>query len=113
MTALAATLEAFFTDRLMAQRQASPHTIACYRDTFRLLLGFVHARDGIPPSRLTFEDLDTATITAFLHHLEDARGNQAATRNIRLAAIRSFFRYAALHHPEHAALISRVLAHPG
>jgi integrase/recombinase XerD len=113
VTALAPTLQAFFTDRLMTQRHASPHTIACYRDTFRLLLGFIQDRRGIAPSQLTVDDLDADTVTAFLQHLEHARGNQAATRNIRLAAIRSFFHYAALHHPEHAALISRVLAIPG
>ena len=110
MTPLAPTLEAFFTQRLIDQRRASPNTIASYRDTFRLLLTFAEARAGRPPSRLTLEDLDTGLITGFLTHLEAERHNAARTRNARLAAIRSLFRFAALAHPEHAALIARVLA---
>jgi integrase/recombinase XerD len=112
MSGLAPTLEAFFTQRLLTQRQASPHTVAAYRDTFRLLLGFVHQRTGKPPSRLDLDDLDAPTIGAFLEHLQHSRGNSVRTRNGRLAAIRSFFRYAALRHPEHAGLIQRVLAIP-
>ena len=112
MSALAPTLQAFFTERLVRQRRASPHTIAAYRDTFRLLLGFVSECHARPPSRLGFEDLDATVITAFLDHLEDDRHNSARTRNARLAAIRSLFRYAALRHPEHADLIGRVLAVP-
>lgn len=112
MTALAPTLQAFFTDRLARQRQASPATIAAYRDTLRLLLGFVHDRTGVTPAKLRIEDLDAPTIVAFLDHLEADRHNTARTRNVRLAAIRSLFRYAALRHPEHAALIQRVLAIP-
>lgn len=112
MSALAPTLQAFFTERLVRQRRASPHTIAAYRDTFRLLLGFVSEHHGRPPSRLDFEHLDATVITAFLDHLETDRGNSARTRNARLAAIRSLFRFAALRHPEHADLIGQVLAVP-
>jgi integrase/recombinase XerD len=112
MTALAPTLEAFFTQRLIAQRRASPHTIAAYRDTFRLLLGFVQERTATPPAKLGLEHLDGPLIGAFLAHLEDDRGVAIATRNARLAAVHSFFRYAALRHPEHASLIQRVLAIP-
>ena len=112
MSAVAPTLQAFFTDRLMAQRRASPRTIAAYRDTFRLLLGFAQHRTGKTPSRLEIDDLDAPLIAAFLDHLETERGNTARTRNARLAAIRSLFNYAALRHPEHAAVIQRVLAIP-
>ena len=109
MTALPPVREAFFTDRLMTQRGASPHTIASYRDTFTLLLGYIHQQTGKLPAQLDLADLDPATIGAFLQQLETTRGNSAATRNARLAAIRSLFRYASLHAPEHAALIGRVL----
>jgi integrase/recombinase XerD len=112
VTALAPTLQAFFTDRLARQRRASPHTIAAYRDTFRLLLRFVTERTGKAPSMLSVDDLDAPVITAFLDHLETQRGNGARTRNARLAAVRSLFRYAALCHPEHAEVIARVLAIP-
>jgi integrase/recombinase XerD len=112
MTTLAPTLEAFFTERLIGQRQASPHTIAAYRDTFRLLLGFLQDRTGTPPWQRGMEDLDAPTIGAFLAHLETDRHNSVATRNARLAAVHSLFRFAALRHPEHAELIARVLAIP-
>jgi integrase/recombinase XerD len=112
MSALAPTLEAFFTERLLTQRRASPHTVAAYRDTFRLLLGFVQATTGTAPSRLDFADLDARLIGAFLEHLEQHRANGVRTRNTRLAAVHSFFRYSALRHPEHAGLIQRVLAIP-
>jgi integrase/recombinase XerD len=112
MTLLAPTLEMFFTERLMTQRRASPHTIAGYRDTMRLLLAFASERTGKPPSKLDVADLDVRLISAFLDHLEQDRGNSATTRNVRLAAIRSLFRYAAFKHPEHAAVIERVLALP-
>ena len=112
MSALAPTLQAFFGERLMRQRQASPHTIAAYRDTMRLLLRFAGERVGKQPSGLEIDDLDAPLIGAFLDHLERDRGNGARTRNARLAAIRSLFRYAALRHPEHAAVIERVLAIP-
>jgi site-specific recombinase XerD len=112
MTTLAPELEAFFTDRLLCQRRVSPNTIACYRDAFRLLLAFMQQTTGTPPSKLQITDLDAPTIGAFLEHIEKERGNSARTRNIRLAAVRSFFHYCALRHPEHAALIQRVLAIP-
>jgi site-specific recombinase XerD len=112
MSALAPTLEAFFTERLTNQRQASVHTVTAYRDTFRLLLSFVQQRSGKTPCGLDFEDLDAPLIGAFLDHLEGERGNGVRTRNSRLAAIHSMYRFAALSHPEHAALIQRVLAIP-
>lgn len=112
MSALAATLQAFFTDRLRRQRQASPHTVAAYRDTLRLLLVFATERRGIAPSKLDIDDLDAPLVGAFLDHLEQQRANGVRTRNARLAAIRSLFRYIALRHPEHAAVIERVLAIP-
>ena len=112
MSDLAPLLQGFFSDKLVRQRQASPHTIAAYRDAFKLLLGFTVQRTGRQPSQLGVADLDAVAIGAFLQHLENERGNTAATRNTRLAAIHSFFRYAALHDPEHSALIQRVLAIP-
>lgn len=112
MSLLAPTLQGFFTERLVRQRQASPATVASYRDSLRLLLGFVAKRAGKTPSALGFEDLDVDTIGAFLAHLETDRANSARTRNNRLAAIRALFGYAALRHPEHAEVIARVLAIP-
>jgi integrase/recombinase XerD len=112
MSLLAPTLEAFFTDRLITQKNASPRTIAAYRDTFRLLLRFAQKQTGKQPRELDFVDLDAPLIGAFLTHLEENRGNTARTRNARLAAIHSLYRYAALSHPEHAASIGRVIAIP-
>lgn len=112
MSALAPTLQAFFTERLIGQRRASPHTISAYRDTMRLLLGFAAERLDKEVSALEVDDLDAHLIGSFLDHLETERGNGVRTRNARLAAIRSLFRYAALRHPEHAAVIERVLAIP-
>jgi site-specific recombinase XerD len=112
VTALAPVLQAFFTDRLIAQRRASSHTIAGYRGTFRLLLAFAAAKNGKTPSALDIAELDATLIAAFLDHLEHDRHNTVRTRNWRLAAIHSLFGYAALHHPEHAATIQRVLAIP-
>lgn len=112
MTPLAPLLEAFFVERLMRQRQASAHTLAAYRDTFRLLLRFAEARLGKAPSQLLLGELDATLIGAFLDHLEAERHNGVRTRNARHAAIRSFFRFAALHEPSHSALIQRVLAVP-
>lgn len=112
MSLIAPSLQAYFTDRLIRERRVSPHTIRSYRDTIRLLVGFAARRAGTAASRLTFADLDAKTIGAFLDHLEQQRGCTPATRNARLAAIRSFYRYAALEHPEHAARIERVLAIP-
>ena len=112
MTSLAPLLQAFFTDRLMTQRQASSNTIAAYRDTFQLLLGYVCDQTGKTPAMLEISDLDATCVTGFLTHLETVRGNTARTRNARLAAIHSLFGYAVLRHPEHAAVIQRVLAIP-
>jgi integrase/recombinase XerD len=112
MTSLAPLLEAFFTDRLINQRHASGHTVAAYRDSFKLLLTFTEQRTGKQPAQLDTADLDAPLIGAFLQHLEHDRGNSVRTRNARLAAIHSLFRYAALRTPEHAALIQRVLAIP-
>jgi len=105
-------LQAFFTDRLIAQRNASPHTIAAYRDTFRLLFAYAQEQLGKPPSALILEDLDSSFIGAFLGHLEHKRGNSARSRNARLAGIRSFFRYLAYQVPEHSSRVQRVLAMP-
>jgi site-specific recombinase XerD len=112
MTSLAPILEAFFTERLQRQRQASAHTIAAYRDTFRLLLGFAEKRLGKAPSDLLLAEIDASFVGSFLDHLEKERGNGARTRNARLAAVRSFFRFAASREPGHAELIQRVLAIP-
>jgi site-specific recombinase XerD len=112
MSALAPTVQAFFTQRLLRERNASPHTIAAYRDTIKLLLRFAATRCGREPSMLDIADLDPDTVAAFLDHLETDRGNSARTRNARLAAIHSLFRYAALRHPEHAQDIQRVLSIP-
>lgn len=112
MTALAPTLQSFFTDRLIAQRHCSPQTIASYRDTMRLLINYANATTGRPPCDLDLTDLNAELIAAFLDHLEHERRNTIGTRNTRLAAIRSLFHYASLRHPEHAADIARVLAIP-
>ena len=109
---LSAFLEAFFTDRLMRERQVSPHTVASYRDTFRMLLTYAQERLKKPPSALQIEDLDAPFIGAFLNHLEKARGNTPRTRNLRLTAIHSFFRYLAFQEPGRSAFIQRVLAIP-
>ena len=102
MSLLAPTLQAFFTDRLITQRDVSPSTVAAYRDTFRLLLAFVEQQTGKQPYQLDLADLDAPLIGAFLTHLEQGRHNTPRSRNARLAAIHSFYRYAALRHPEHA-----------
>lgn len=112
MSSLAPTLQAFFTDRLIKQRRSSPLTVAAYRDTFRLLLDFVYQNSRRPPFELGVDDLGAPIIAAFLEHLEQGRGNSLRTRNARLAALHSFFRFASFRHPEHAALIQRVLAIP-
>ncbi len=112
MTALAPPLQAYFTDRLIGQRGASPNTIAAYCHTFRLLLRFAKDRTGKAPNELDIGELDAPLIAAFLEHLERDRNNTPRTRNNRLAAIHSLFGYLALQHPEHAASIQRVLAIP-
>ena len=108
----ATLLEAFFTDRLMKQRNASVHTIASYRDTFRLLLRYLQQHCGKSPSMITLQDLNATVIVDFLNHLEKERGNKVRSRNVRLAAIRSFFHYIAFEEPAQADLIQRVLAIP-
>ena len=105
-------LQRFFTDRLAHERQASPHTIASYRDTFRLMLKFANERLEKPPSAMEIVDLDAPFIGAFLSHLEKDRGIGARSRNVRLAAIHSFFRYVALNEPAYSALAQSVLAIP-
>lgn len=112
MTVIAPTLQAFFTERLIKQRDASPRTIASYRDSLRLLLCFVHDSTGRQPSQLDWAELDEPVIAAFLQHLQHERHNNPRTRNLRLTAIRSLFGYAALRHPEHAAVFQRVLSIP-
>jgi len=107
-----ALLQSFFTRRLMQQRRASPHTVGSYRDTFRLLLRFAQARTGKPPSELAFEQIDAPLIAAFLDEMEKSRSIGARSRNLRLTAIRSFFRYAAFEAPACSAQIQRVLAIP-
>jgi site-specific recombinase XerD len=107
-----ALLQAFFTDRLLRQRQASPHTVTAYRATFRLLLRFAAARLGRPPSSLMIADLDAVFLGDFLDHLERDRGNSARSRNARLAALHAFFRYVAITEPAHALHCQRVLAIP-
>ena len=109
---LAALLQRFFTQRLMQQRQASPHTISSYRDSFRQFLKFVQQRLRKPPSRLTFEEIDAPLIVAFLDELEKHQGVSVRSRNLRLTAIHSFFQYAAFEAPAHSAQIQRVLAIP-
>ncbi len=106
-------VQRFFTERLMQQRQASAHTISSYRDTFRLLLRFAYKRLRKPPDHLAFEDINAPLVTAFLNDLEQTRAISARTRNLRLTAIRSFFRYAAFEAPAYSAQIQRVLSMPG
>src|SRR3989475_3322011 len=112
LTNFPALLERFFTQRLMQQRQASPHTISSYRDSFRQFLKFVQQRLRKPPSRLSFEEIDAPLIMSFLDELEKHQGLSVRSRNLRLTAIHSFFRYAAFEAPAHSAQIQRVLAIP-
>lgn len=112
ITPFSTLLQAFFTERLMKQRQVSTHTIASYRDTFRLLLGFAHKQLKKPPSQLALDDLNAPFIGAFLDHIQSNRHNGARTRNLRLTAIRSFFQYAAFQEPSRSAHIQRVLSIP-
>jgi len=102
-------LQPFFTKRLIAQRRASPHTIASYRDRFRLLLQFAHKELGKPASQITLEDLNATFIGAFLDDLERDRRNGVRSRNLRMTVIRSFFRYATFEAPQYSGLIQRVL----
>ena len=112
-TTLSALLARFFTDRLCTQMDASPHTIAGYRDTFRLLLRFASEQTGRAPAKLTIEDLDTERVGDFLAYVETERGNSARSRNTRLAAIRSFFRFVATNEPAYLLHCQRILAMPG
>jgi site-specific recombinase XerD len=107
-----ALIQRFFTDRLCTQMEASRHTVAGYRDTFRLLIRYASARCGKPPTKLTIEDLDADLVADFLTYVEAARGNTARTRNTRLAAIRSFFRYVALTDPSWLLHCQRILSVP-
>jgi integrase/recombinase XerD len=109
---LAALIERYFTERLMRQRNVSANTIASYRDTFRLLFTFAQARLHKPPSTLGLDDLDAPFVSAFLTDLETKRGASVRTRNLRLTAIRSFFRFVSFEEPAHSAQIQRVLAIP-
>ena len=109
---VATLIERYFTERLMHQRDVTANTIASYRDTFRLLFTFAQARLRKPPSALALDDLDAPLISAFLADLETRRGVSVRTRNLRLTAIRSFFRFASFEEPVHSALIQRVLAIP-
>lgn len=104
--------QSFFAKRLIAQRRASPHTVAAYAQTFRLLVRYAQQRLGTPPSKLSLAQLDAPFLTGFLDQLEGQRTNTARSRNARLAAMRSFYHYASLEAPEHSALIQRVLAIP-
>jgi len=112
MITLAPLLEAFFLERLLEQQRASPNTIASYRDTFRLLLAFAEQRLLKAPSSLFLSDLDAPFVASFLNYLESQRNNSARTRNVRLAAIHSFFRFIAIREPAYSGLIQRVLAIP-
>ena len=109
---VATLIERYFTERLMRQRNVSANTIASYRDTFRLLFTFAQARLRKPPSALALDDLEAPFIGAFLTDLEMERGASVRTRNLRLTAIRSFFRFVSFEEPAHSALIQRVLAIP-
>jgi site-specific recombinase XerD len=112
-TTLPVLIQKFFTDRLCTQMEASPNTIASYRDTIRLLLRFVSERTGRAPTKLKVEDMDSALVGDFLAHVETQRGNSARSRNTRLAAIRSFFRFVAMNEPAYMLHCQRILAMPG
>lgn len=112
MTALAPTVQAFFITRLGNELDASPHTVDSYRHTFRLLLTYAKAETGKEPAAMDLADLEAPLISGFLDHLESVRGNSVASRNTRLAAIHSFFRFASYRHPEHGQMIRQVLAIP-
>lgn len=110
MSTFTTTVESFFTTYLVGQKAASPHTITAYRDTFTVLLRYLHNATGVTPDHVEFADVSADTISAFLDYLEGARRNSVRTRNARLAALHAFFAYAAYLNPEHAELIARVLA---
>ena len=102
-------IQRFFTDRLLGQLGASPHTVAAYRDAFRMLLQFVTATLGRAPSKIRIEDLDVSFLGRFLQHLESERSNCTRTRNNRLSALRAFFRYVAISEPAFGLQCQRVL----
>jgi integrase/recombinase XerD len=108
---LAQALHGFLTDFVPRQRALSPHTLHSYRDSLKLLLQFVAGNKG-DPSTVTIEQLTVAQITAFLRHLESERKNRASTRNVRLSAIHSFFRYIGTQHPEHLTQTQHLLGIP-
>lgn len=110
MSTLTTTVQSFFTTYLTSQKAASRHTITAYRDTFTLLLRYLHDATGITPDHVEFTDVNADTVSAFLDYLETVRGNTIRTRNARLAALHAFFSYAAYLNPDHAELIARVLA---
>lgn len=110
MSTFTVTLQSFFTTFLVGEKASSRHTIAAYRDTFKILLVHLHETTGTSPNRVEFPDLDAEAITRFLQYLQDERGNSVRTRNARLAAVHAFYAYAAYLHPEHAEVIARVLA---
>lgn len=112
ITSFSTLLQSFFTDRLINQRQVSNHTIASYRDTFRLLLAFAQKQLNKSPLQLALDDLNAPFIGAFLDHIQSNRHNGSRTRNLRLTAIRSFFKYVAFQEPSRSAQIQRVLAIP-
>jgi len=112
MTDLAPLVQSFFVERLARERQASPNTVASYRDTFRILLSYAERRLGRPPTKLQLQDLNAVLVSGFLDHLEAERGNHARTRNVRFAALRSFLRFVAVREPSELAMIQRVLAIP-
>jgi site-specific recombinase XerD len=109
---LAAALQQYFTSYARAQRDLSPNTIAAYRDTWRLLITHLAGTLNLPASKIDFPALDAGHVTAFLDHLEQARGNSASTRNARLTAIRAVLSHAQPRYPEHAATITQILAIP-
>jgi len=111
-TPLGPLIQAFFAEHLLTHKRASPRTVSAYRDTFRLLFGFFHDTTGIEPCALHLADLDAPAILSFLDHLQERRSNSVRSRNARLAAVRSFFRFVALREPESLALATRVLAIP-
>ena len=112
-TPFPALVQQFFTDRLCAQMEASPNTVTAYRDTFRLLFRFASEQIGKPPTKLALEQLDVTFVGDFLAHVEDKRRNSARSRNARLAAIRSFFRFVAMKEPAHLLQCQKILAMPG
>jgi integrase/recombinase XerD len=110
-SSLASALRTFLTDYLPRQRALSLHTLHSYRDSLKLLLQFVAGKKA-DPGQLMMEQLTYERVMAFLLHLETGRNNQVSTRNVRLSAIRSFFRFVGVHYPEHLALAQRILSAP-